>query len=116
MGQDWLHKREKSIKRRLDRELIELSTPTLFTQEPECDGRIAAGELEDGVAVSVGEDLVASLSEQGEVLLYRGSALIGRVPSPSGEQQLALGKSPAVATVCDVLPFTGGRSVEVKLS
>jgi hypothetical protein len=115
MGQDWIPKAEKAIKRRLDRARIDLSTPDLFTQKPTCEGRVAAAELDVGAHAAVGEDLVAS-TEGNEVRLYRGNTPIGRLASPSAEQAAALAQSPAVATVCDVLPYTGGRSLEVRLS
>lgn len=115
MGQDWIPKAEKAIKRRLDRARVDLSTPDLFTQEPTCEGRIAAAELEQGAQASVGEDLVASM-EGSEVRLYRGNTPVGRLSAPSADQTAALAQSPAVATVCDVLPFTDGRGLEVRLS
>jgi hypothetical protein len=115
MGQDWIPKAEKAIKRRLDRARLELSTPQLFTQEPICEGRVAAAEMDAGARAAVGDDLVASM-EGGQVRLYRGNTPVGRLTSPSAEQTAALAQSPAVATVCDVLPFTDGRSLEVRLS
>jgi hypothetical protein len=115
MGQDWIPKAEKAIKRRLDRARIELATPHLFTQAPTCKGRVAAAELDVGAQASVGENLIAS-KEGEEVRLYRGNTPVGRLTAPSAEQAAALAQSPAVATVCDVLPFTEGRSLEVRLS
>jgi hypothetical protein len=115
MGQDWIPKAEKAIKRRLDRARVELSTPQLFTQEPTCGGRVAAAELDIGAQAAVGEDLVASI-EGNDVRLYRGNTSVGRLTAPSAEQVTALTQSPAVATVCDVLPHTEGRSLEVRLS
>jgi hypothetical protein len=115
MGQDWIPKAEKAIKRRLDRARVELSTPQLFTQEPTCAGRVAAAELDIGARATVGEDLVASM-EDNEVRLYRGNTPVGRLTAPSAEQVAALTQSPAVATVCDVLPHTEGRGLEVRLS
>lgn len=116
MGQDWLPKREKAIKRRLDRELADLTTPSLFTQAPTSADALAAAELSAGVRASVGDTFVASLSDNGQVALYRGNDLVGRLSAPSTDQTKALSASPAVATVCDVLPYTDGRSVEVRLS
>lgn len=115
MGQDWIPKAEKAIKRRLDRARIELSTPDLFTQEPNCEGRVASAELEVGAQAAVGDTLVASM-EGGEVRLFRGNTPVGRLTSPRAEQTAALTQTPAVATVCDVLPFTDGRGLEVRLS
>ena len=115
MGQDWIPKAEKAIKRRLDRARIELSTPQLFTQEPTCAGHVAAAELDIGAQAAVGEDLVASM-EGKEVRLYRGHTSVGRLTAPSTEQVTALTQSPAVATVCDILPYTDGRGLEVRLS
>ena len=115
MGQDWIPKAEKAIKRRLDRARVELSTPHLFTQEPSCAGRIAAAQLDMSAHAAVGEDLVASM-ESNEVRLYRGNTCVGRLTAPSAEQVTALAQSPAIATVCDVLPHTDGRSLEVRLS
>jgi hypothetical protein len=85
MGQDWIPKAEKAIKRRLDRARIELATPQLFTQEPTCAGRVAAAELNIGAQAAVGEDFVASM-ERNEVRLYRGNTPVGRLTAPSEEQ------------------------------
>lgn len=115
MGQDWIPKAEKAIKRRLDRARVELATPELFTQQPTCAGRIAAAELDVGAEAVVGEDLVASM-ERNEVRLYRCNTPVGRLTAPSAEQVTALKQSPAVATVCDILPHTDGRGLEVRLS
>jgi hypothetical protein len=54
--------------------------------------------------------------ERDEVRLYRGNTPVGRLTAPSAEQVAALTQSPAVATVCDVLPYTDGRGLEVRLS
>lgn len=115
MGQDWMPKAEKAIRRRLDRARVELSTPQLFTQEPTCAGRVAAAELDIGAQAVVGEDLVASM-EGNTARLYRGNTPVGRLTSPSAEQVTALTQSPALATVCDVLPYTDDRGLEVRLS
>jgi hypothetical protein len=72
MGQDWIPKAEKAIKRRLDRARVELSTPQLFTQEPTCAGRVAAAELDIGARATVGEDLVASMEDNEVTRLSAG--------------------------------------------
>ena len=104
------------IKRRLDRARIELSTPDLFTQEPNCEGRVAAAELDAGAQAAVGDALVASMEGRKLSFFFRCNTPVGRLTCPSAEQTAALAQTPAVATVCDVLPFTNGRGLEVRLS
>jgi len=115
MGQDWIPKREKSIKRSIDRARIELSTPQLFTPQLTCEGRVTAAELDTGKEAVIGEELFASVDGK-EVRLYRGNTRIGRIIDPSAEQIAAVTLSTAIATVCDVLPHTDGRGLEVRLS
>jgi hypothetical protein len=115
MGQDFMTKVDKSIKRRLDRALVDLSTPQLFTPTAECAAPVVAAELDAGVSTKPGDTFLAAIDD-GKATLYRDNVPVGQLTGPTVGQLGALEQSPAVATVCDVLPYTDGRGIEVRLS
>ncbi len=71
MGVDFLSKAGKSIERKLDKALVELGTPSLFSANPEYASRTCAAALVAGEKVVEGETLVVRLEDNG--MLWRSA-------------------------------------------
>ena len=94
MGSEWERRRADGFKKRLDRGLVELGTPNLFTKQPERAARIVAADITDGASVKEGQDLViqkignrlavmCGLQEVGQ-LLNPHSEIVGAVERSFG--------------------------------
>jgi hypothetical protein len=84
MGSEWERKRAAGYRKQLDKGLIELGTPHLFTQELTHAPRIAVADIIAGTSVTEGENLV--IQKIGNRLsLMRGLSEIGELPNPHPE-------------------------------
>jgi hypothetical protein len=81
MGLDFLRRTAKNSVKAWDRGKAELSAETLFTQQPQCRTRSVMAELDDGVSVAGGEQLVL-LVKNNDMILVRGHERIGKVQNP----------------------------------
>jgi hypothetical protein len=58
MGSEWERKRAEGFKKHLDKRLVELGTPNLFTQQPKRAPRVAAADIADGAFVEEGQTMI----------------------------------------------------------
>lgn len=84
MGSEFLRKQAASFKKRLDRSLLALGTPDLFTKTPTRAPRIVAAEMVGSPRVCPGDDLVLQKNDAGLVFL-RGLTEIATLESPPVE-------------------------------
>ena len=92
MGSEWERKRAEGFKKRLDKGLLELGTPNLFTQLPERAPRVAAADIADGALVKAGQDLV--IQKIGNRLAVMcGLQEVGQLLNPHSEIVAAIEKS-----------------------
>jgi len=81
MGSEFLRKQAAAFKRRLDRSLLALGTPDLFTQSPTRAPRVVAAEIVGRSQVRPGDDLVLQKKGKGIVAL-QGLTEVATLPSP----------------------------------
>lgn len=81
MGSELLRKQADAFKKRLDKSLLALGTPDLFTQTPTRAPRIVAAEMIGSPRVEAGEDLVVQKKGKGLVVL-QGLTEVAALPSP----------------------------------
>jgi hypothetical protein len=67
MGLDFLRRTAPSFTRALDRQMVELRTPTLFASDIRCMARTAAADVRSGATIAQGERLIIRL--QGDKLV-----------------------------------------------
>jgi hypothetical protein len=92
MGSEWERKRAEGYKKRLDKRLVELGTPNLFTQQPERAPRVAAADIVDGASVSPTQDIV--IQKIGDRLAVMcGLEEVGQLSNPHAEIVSAVEKS-----------------------
>ena len=92
MGSEWERKRAEGFKKRLDKRLVELGTPNLFTQQPERAPRVAAADIVDGASVSPQQDIV--IQKIGSRLaVMSGLRDLGQLSNPHPEIISAVEKS-----------------------
>lgn len=112
MGIEIAKKRAKSYRKGLDNSRVELGTPTLFTQQPDCIPRAYAVTVRKGRELSPGENLGVRL-EGDQVLVLRGLEHVATFNNPSTELKSALVAShgEACGTVQDT--HTIARTAEI---
>ncbi len=92
MGSEWERKRAEGYKKRLDKRLVELGTPNLFTLQPERAPRVAAADIADGMSVSPAQNIV--IQKIGERLaVICGLQEVGQLSNPHPEIVCAIEKS-----------------------
>ena len=113
MGLDYAEKVARSFRKGLDRTRVAASTPTLFTQQPDCAPRSYAANILKGHNLAVGDERSARLVGD-QVMVMDGFTHIATVNSPSGELKDALKKGHGgCATVRDV--HEAARTAEVTI-
>jgi hypothetical protein len=96
MGSEWERKRAEGFKKRLDKGLVELGTPNLFTQRPERAPRVAAADIAEGTSVKEGQTLmIQKIGTRLAVLC--GLQEVGQLLNPHSEIVSAVEKSFGVA-------------------
>jgi hypothetical protein len=96
MGSEWERKRAEGFKKHLDKGLVELGTPNLFTQQPERAPRIAAADIAEGASVKEGQLMV--IQKIGNKLTVMcGLQEVGELLDPSSEIVSAVEKSFGIA-------------------
>ena len=92
MGLDFIRKAAKSFHKGLDQSRIDLGTPNLFTQRPDCEPRTYAATIQMGRKLSPGEDLCVRL-HSGKVVAQRGMDIVAEFNSPPVQLVEALKES-----------------------
>jgi len=96
MGSEWERKRAEGFKKRLDKRLVELGTPNLFTQQPERAPRVSAADIADGALVRATQDIV--IQKIGDRLAVMcGLQEVGQLSNPHPEIVSAVENSFGVA-------------------
>jgi hypothetical protein len=96
MGQDFLRAKAARFKREIDLSKIKLTTPDLFTREPQSAARSAIAALQTGHAVELDEELNVKLHLD-RLVVIRGNEMIAIFVSPSDELIEAVANSGGVA-------------------
>ena len=96
MGSEWERKRAQGFKKRLDKKLVELGTPNLFTQQPERAPRVAAADIADGASVKAGQDLLIQRIGN-RLAVMCGLQEVGQLSKPHSEIISAVENSFGVA-------------------
>jgi hypothetical protein len=89
MGLDYAEKRAKSYSKGLDRSRIELATPDLFTQQPDCAPRAYAATVGKEYTLSPGDKLGVRLEGE-QVVVLRGLDHVATFTNPPAELKAAL--------------------------
>jgi hypothetical protein len=100
MGIDFIKKAAPFFRKGVDRDRIQLATPTLFTTPPKCEARTYAVRLRQDKSVREGEKLGVRLSGR-QILVLRGIDLVGTLNTQNEPLEKALTESfgEACATV-----------------
>ncbi|HEY6345002.1 MAG TPA: hypothetical protein VIY49_26185 [Bryobacteraceae bacterium] len=103
MGIDFVRKAAPTFRKGLDKKRIELVTPTLFTQQPDCTPRSYAAEVHDGEKLQAGQELGVRLEGQ-KVVVLRGLDQVATFNSPPADliSALAASHGEACGTVSQV--------------
>jgi len=81
MGVDFLRRVAKSFDRALDKQAVELRTPTLFTHGIKNSQRSALASLDGDISVNTGEQLFVRLLNA-ELVAQKGTLVVGVFRSP----------------------------------
>lgn len=102
MGLDFAEKVARSFRKGLDSKRVELGTPTLFSQQPEC-ARAYAATMHKGHDLAPGDKLGVRLDGD-RVVALRGLTPVATFNNPPADLKQALTESHGVAcgTVQDV--------------
>lgn len=84
MGVDFVRKVTKSFNKGLDQSRIDLCTPDLFTQRPDCEPRSYAANIRTNRKLAHGEELCVRL-DGGRVVAQRGMDIVAEFDSPPAE-------------------------------
>lgn len=89
MGLDFLRRTAKTSRKAWDRGKDDLSTPSLFSQQPQCQTRTVSADLDDGMQVAAGEPVTFYL-DNNDVLLVREKTRIGKLGAPTPDVRDAI--------------------------
>ena len=89
MGVDFIRKAAKSFKKGLDQSRIDLCTPDLFTQKPNCEPRTYAASIQENYELTTGEDLCIRFAGD-KVVAQRGMSIVAEFDTPPSELIRAL--------------------------
>lgn len=84
MGVDFIRKAAKTFHKGLDQSRIDLCTPGLFTQRPDCEPRSYAASIRANRKVVPGEDLCVRFHD-GKVVAQRGMDIVAVFDAPPAE-------------------------------
>lgn len=89
MGLDYAEKRAKSYRKGLDNSRVELGTPDLFTQQPNCMPRVYAAIVRKGETLLPGDKVCVRLDGE-QVIALRGLDHVATFTHPTPELKVAL--------------------------
>lgn len=115
MGQDFLRAKAARFRREIDLGKIKLTTPDLFTREPQSAARAAIATLQTGQTVELDEELNVKL-HMDRLVVIRGNEMIAIFVSPPHELIEAIANSGGFA-VGKILQINNlSRTIEVVVS
>ncbi len=114
MGLDFISKAAKSFRKGLDQSRIDLGTPDLFTQRPDCEPRAYVARIRANAKLSPGEDLSVRFQD-GNVVAQRGMDVVAEFDAPPSELVDALNDSygEAYGTVQEVYEIANTAEIAV---
>lgn len=114
MGLDFLRRTAKSSKKAWNHGKADLSNPTLFSGQPECQTRTVLADADDGAKPCAGEPVTLHLEEQG-ILLVRERTRIGKVGNPPPDVLNAIRNAGgcALGHISQVNQLSGTVDVEI---
>lgn len=84
MGLDFISKTAKSFHKGVDQSRIDLHTPDLFTQHPDCEPRRYAASIRENRELVPGEDLFVRFHD-GKIIAQRGMDIVAQFDAPPAE-------------------------------
>ncbi|SDT42304.1 hypothetical protein [Bradyrhizobium canariense] len=84
MGLDFIRTAAPGFNRVLDRRLVELNSPTLFSRDVPVFSRTARADMRDDVAVTLGEKVMLRVINN-KVIVQRLNAVIAECPNAPAE-------------------------------
>lgn len=114
MGVDFIRKAAKSFHKGLDQSRIDLCTPDLFTQRPDCEPRAYAASIRANRKLIPGEDLCVRFHD-GKIVAQRGMDIVAEFDAPPAELVAALKEShgEACGTVQEVYEIADTAEITV---
>jgi hypothetical protein len=112
MGLDFIRTTAPTFNRALDRRLVEMHTPKLFSGDMPIASRTASAELCAGVIVTKGEKVLLRVMKD-KVIVQRENAVIGECPNapPDFAAHLRAGAGIAQGEIKSVQPIS--ETVEI---
>jgi hypothetical protein len=114
MGSEEMKKRRQSYDKYIDRQRVDLATPTLFTQTPENQPRSCVAAIAPGASVTLGETLVVEAGDNC-LLGRRGNDIIVTIPNPPPEVLSSVRSAANVACGKVLEVHTLSRSAQVTI-
>jgi hypothetical protein len=114
MGLDFLRRTAKNSTKAWDRSKTELSVPTLFSQQPDCQTRTVLAEF-DGVMPAAGDALTLHVQDRNMMVVHENTC-VGRVGNPPADLLTAIRDAGgcALGHVRQINQLSGTCDVEVK--
>jgi hypothetical protein len=115
MGLDFLRRTAKSSRKAWDHGKQELSNPTLFSGQPQCQTRTVLADADNGANPCAGEPVTLHMNEQ-DILVVRENTRIGRVSSPPSDLVAAMRNAGgcALGHIRQVNRLSGTVDVEIQ--
>lgn len=114
MGLDFIRNASPAFNRVLDRRLVELHSPKLFSRDMPIVSRSARAELCADASVTLGEKLLLRIVED-KVIVQRQNTVIAECPSPPAEwlSHLRVGAGVADCEVTSVQPISQTLEIDI---
>ena len=115
MGLDFLRRTAKSSRKAWNNGKSDLSNPTLFAGQPECQTRTVLADADDNSKPCTGEAVTLHMDEQG-ILVVREKTRIGKVGNPPPDLIDAMRNAGgcALGHIRQVHQLSGTLDVEIK--
>lgn len=114
MGLDFIRQIAKPFRKSLDRRLIELNTPHLFTKNSKSGSRAYAASIFGDNKLTSGDELGIRLLNN-RIFAYKGLETIAEIYSPTTELLSALRKSHGEAFGIVKEVYASARTAEIRI-
>lgn len=114
MGLDFIRTAAPGFNRVLDRRLVEMHSPTLFSRDVPIVSRTARADLRGDAAATLGEKVTLRVVMD-KVIVQRLNAVIAECPNPPTEFVAVLRSGAGIAEgeVTSVLPLSGTMEIGI---
>jgi hypothetical protein len=114
MGLDFIRNAAPAFNRALDRRLVEMNSPKLFSRDVPIVSRSARAELCSDASVTLGEKLLLRIVKE-RVIVQRQNIVVAECPGPPDEwvSHLRAGAGIADCEVTSVQPISQTLEIEI---